>query len=854
MAANNSMLMHPAAAALNGAARLAHRGAQPKLMADAADTFLVFNAWMDKEQGFGPNGEVGILEEEVSSVLANAVRPGDGAVDAAGNSPGVFLHGLDAARWQQVWDQLLADGFDSSVPAATKGDALVAIRAFVDTNGAGHAAYQPVAGDWYALEGPGGAGAQHFARYFSWEECCDERGAARWASVLQSYTRGWATAVSRQGAGTYTVAPVLDGMWAEAQASGPAMRTGVAGVARADAVLAWLRDSVPPAGLSEWLAERVGTFRQRTVAELELRSTLAGADVTRLRAALGAHAALAVASHPPLEKVFDPIPAPHEFLSGVDGLLSALHSGEPGGPRRLAAYSDLGDLARTLIAGEYVPVIKAERARLAALVPPQTASSSQLVEAVRADCAHARAAGAAAPKAGSGPKAGLADGELGVAPAHLDSTQASLLLRRFRGGTEQAWLQHLVALSSPPPGVPVGSPPGAAAMPVLPDPHRILGHCFTSEVLAVHRFATGKLAALPLPAFEHPAVSGAAAHLGAYAAEAVLTGDDGVVSTQLGTRLVLPRSMVQAGARHAWDEVAWEELCLLVEEALRPVKYSTRVPKGQEWTSEQRAEDLLLYGSRFVAAFGGGKASDRNSFATLVTEWRSYLRSGRSVGGEVLTDHVANARQFMLASLELAGHHGRSVMANSNPVGALATSFVPAGAAPFGDLDRHRAAQDGVVQMTSSFPALARALGVDTGLTPLGVQTASTLAVPGATEEKSRPGAGKPKPTISKSAKRKAALERGMARARTAKAVVRDGVLHRPDGTSVAVAVLAAQAGCGESDLCWEVVASSGFPAARLLNCPCLGQPGHESISSAAHKRPAGFGAALASVFQGQRQ
>ena len=100
MAANNSMLMHPAAAALNGAARLAHRGAQPKLMADAADTFLVFNAWMDKEQGFGPNGEVGILEEEVSSVLANAVRPGGGAVDAAGNSPGVFTHGLDAARWQ----------------------------------------------------------------------------------------------------------------------------------------------------------------------------------------------------------------------------------------------------------------------------------------------------------------------------------------------------------------------------------------------------------------------------------------------------------------------------------------------------------------------------------------------------------------------------------------------------------------------------------------------------------------------------------------------------------------------------------------------------------------------------------
>ena len=44
------MQLHPAAAALIGAARLAHRGAQP-MMADAADTFVVYNAWLDKEQG-----------------------------------------------------------------------------------------------------------------------------------------------------------------------------------------------------------------------------------------------------------------------------------------------------------------------------------------------------------------------------------------------------------------------------------------------------------------------------------------------------------------------------------------------------------------------------------------------------------------------------------------------------------------------------------------------------------------------------------------------------------------------------------------------------------------------------------
>ena len=146
---------------------------------------------------------------------------------------------------------------------------------------------------------------------------------------------------------------------------------------------------------------------------------------------------------------------------------------------------------------------------------------------------------------------------------------------------------------------------------------------------------------------------------------------------------------------------------------------------------------------------------------------------------------------------------------------------------------------------------------MDTGLTPLGVQPVATRAVPGGEEEGGGSGVVKPKSSISKTekgARRKAAKERGLARARAAKAVVRDGVLHRPDGTTASVAALAAKAGCGEGDLCWPVVASSGFPAARLLNCPCRGQSGHESVGSAAHKRPAGFGAALASIFQGQRQ
>ena len=110
------------------------------------------------------------------------------------------------------------------------------------------------------------------------------------------------------------------------------------------------------------------------------------------------------------------------------------------------------------------------------------------------------------------------------------------------------------------------------------------------------RAAVGSLATLPLPAFGLEAVSTAPAHFGAYLAEAILTGEDGVPATQRGKRLVLPEKMVKAAAAHDWRAVDWEELVLLVKEALEPVKYTLRVPPGEEWTSILRAPDLRTYG------------------------------------------------------------------------------------------------------------------------------------------------------------------------------------------------------------------------------------------------------------------
>ena len=42
--------------------------AHPKFMVDAGDTFVGYNAWLDKTLGYGPNGEIVISEDDVSGL------------------------------------------------------------------------------------------------------------------------------------------------------------------------------------------------------------------------------------------------------------------------------------------------------------------------------------------------------------------------------------------------------------------------------------------------------------------------------------------------------------------------------------------------------------------------------------------------------------------------------------------------------------------------------------------------------------------------------------------------------------------------------------------------------------------
>jgi hypothetical protein len=71
----------------------------------------------------------------------------------------------------------------------------------------------------------------------------------------------------------------------------------------------------------------------------------------------------------------------------------------------------------------------------------------------------------------------------------------------------------------------------------------------TSDVLAVRRFAVGRVSSLPHPSFQVRAVSAAPKHFAEYLAEAVLTDDDGKVAAQRGKPLVLPPEMVHAVQR-----------------------------------------------------------------------------------------------------------------------------------------------------------------------------------------------------------------------------------------------------------------------------------------------------------------
>jgi hypothetical protein len=83
---------------------------------------------------------------------------------------------------------------------------------------------------------------------------------------------------------------------------------------------------------------------------------------------------------------------------------------------------------------------------------------------------------------------------------------------------------------------------------------------------------------------------------------------------------------------------------------------------------------------------------------------------------------------------------------------------------------------------------------------------------------------------------------------------VRDGDrLTWPNGSSATVGELAALAGVGKDDRCWDVVAAPGPADLRFQFCPCPTKAGHKGKHAPMHLRPEDFGAKLQAHFQGQR-
>ena len=214
-----TLQLHPNVVPLVGQAQVTARGSFPQLMVNPDHSLLKYAVWMTQQANFGPNGEVGVAEEDVSFFLSNALNPGLGAVDGNGVAPGVFTHGINAVFWDALWVRLVNDGFNVSEPAPSKGESLKAVRAFVAANGVAHADYHPDANDWYqmalAVGNANAPGRVHFLYDFLWEEATASDGSALWASVLMSYTRGWSIALARQDSNGMVRSP-LDAMWMQA--------------------------------------------------------------------------------------------------------------------------------------------------------------------------------------------------------------------------------------------------------------------------------------------------------------------------------------------------------------------------------------------------------------------------------------------------------------------------------------------------------------------------------------------------------------------------------------------------------------------------------------------------------------
>ena len=855
-----ALSMHPNDTALAHAAMLTQRGANPTLiMPDASTLKTLAGHFLNTAGGYGPAGEDGVEERQAERIHLRAMRAADDGARA------ICL--LENALMPHVMDRVRArlgvDGFDLTRAYDTEAELAAAIDSFVRGLPAPvHADYGLRAAlDTYALEPRQGAGGGNWMYSITVGACEGDDGWLTSAAEIVGFTRGRALVADRQDAGG-DVRYLLDALWRAAEDVAPPSQVGATGARRARALTDWLERARPHAHLLEYGMVRAGDFISRVVPEIDLRSAMLGGSEAAKRSALQRAQPAWFKHNPKISDILAPYASLAESFASLDELSRALlaHGGA------VRDYRDVLEIEKLLGTAHGTDWV--EWARLNA---PPGATGVEKAGLIADEIDRGSGVTTRAPK----PSAAALSGE---APQILDQTETVQLTAAFRQADFKQWellfLQELQPPAAPAAGA-VGGVIGAAGGGAPggggaaggggwePNPHRLLAKMFTCPILAVRRFAGNKVATLPHELFQRPAVSAARGHLISYLEEAVMTREDGTPELQRGVRLQLPAAWVTAAIEGHFDKVPFEDLVVLVENALRPISME-KVPIAQHYASTQRADKLLRFGGRLVAAVGRGDNSQRNSFGTVISEWRDFLDDGVTLKGAAREDHVKNGQRFVQDCLRLAAQHGVVMMKDRNPLGHILGSFVPAGAKPFDDLDRHRLTHDQVDTIASSFPSVAKAMGAASG----------SIKAPGVVSKRGRGDGGdgvdggdssgddetlrpakkgrrsKARRDASKAAKEKEKGTPPDAGARINRKITVEGATKAPTVKEITEALgLDARA-----NFCWEVVCSpSADPAERNRACPCSEKSGHRGPNAPCHRLPSKLADKYQQLFGRQR-
>jgi hypothetical protein len=102
---------HPREARLSDAARLTDRGNEAKFLVKKDDAVLTLddgNAWLEKEEGYGPEEEVGLRHDQWERILYRACRPKD--EDFLDTD--LIANELSLKKMSLIWDRLVTDGLE----------------------------------------------------------------------------------------------------------------------------------------------------------------------------------------------------------------------------------------------------------------------------------------------------------------------------------------------------------------------------------------------------------------------------------------------------------------------------------------------------------------------------------------------------------------------------------------------------------------------------------------------------------------------------------------------------------------------------------------------------------------------